>query len=605
MFKNWIKLSVLWLVIWMQSIGSCQSNTDIQLADMYFNKKEYAKAVLYYQRLYDNYPSPLYYQRLLASYLANDQLDLAEDLVNKHLKSFPKQEELKVDAYHVLVLQEGGKADKYFQKEILKNLSVNRSEIITISNALSNKKYFSEALQVLQKGEELSPYIRLYYEKAAVYGMMGDYENMTALYVGILNSSPSAVSTVKIYLTRFLNVDTDPQKALLLRKVLLKQIQSNPEQAVFKELLIWSFVQLKEFKLAFVQLKAVDKKYGGAKEALLDLAFVCLQNENLNLGIEIYDYLLGSDTSGEVLAAASMGKLRCRFEWLVKGGAEDPKALKKDLNDAMYEYGYTQNDLYLMRAKLQAYYLNEGVPLIASLNDTLEVFKTNPLYYNELKLIIGDVYLKFDDLWEAELQYNQVYLDNKDDEIGHKAKYKSAKIAFYRGDFSWCQEQLKVLKAASSKLIANDALSLSVLISDHVGLDSNEYPLQTYAAAELLFEQENYDAAQKAFSEMKTLFKGQKINEVVLWNLSEIAFKKSNYSESLGYLNELINQYPDGLYADDAWFKKARIYDYALNQPEEAVLAYEKIVLSFDDSIFVVPARERFRNLKNKNNDNL
>ena len=46
--------------------------------------------------------------------------------------------------------------------------------------------------------------------------------------------------------------------------------------------------------------------------------------------------------------------------------------------------------------------------------------------------------------------------------------------------------QLDILKAATSKLIANDAMELSLLISDNIEEDSLTTPLQMYARADLL-----------------------------------------------------------------------------------------------------------------------
>ena len=40
------------------------------------------------------------------------------------------------------------------------------------------------------------------------------------------------------------------------------------------------------------------------------------------------------------------------------------------------------------------------------------------------------------------------------------------------GDFEWAQAQFSILKASTSKLIANDALDLSVFIMDNLGLDT-------------------------------------------------------------------------------------------------------------------------------------
>ena len=67
-----------------------------------------------------------------------------------------------------------------------------------------------------------------------------------------------------------------------------------------------------------------------------------------------------------------------------------------------------------------------------------------------------------------------------------EARFKSARTSYYKGDFDWAENQLKVLKASTSQLIANDALDLQLLITDHKFGDSLQTPLRLYAKADFL-----------------------------------------------------------------------------------------------------------------------
>ena len=84
------------------------------------------------------------------------------------------------------------------------------------------------------------------------------------------------------------------------------------------------------------------------------------------------------------------------------------------------------------------------------------------------KLDLGDIYLMNNQPWDATLFYSQVEKDFPNTAIGQDAKFRNAKLAYYTGDFTWAKGQLDVLKAATSQLIANDALNLSLLISDNI-----------------------------------------------------------------------------------------------------------------------------------------
>ena len=77
----------------------------------------------------------------------------------------------------------------------------------------------------------------------------------------------------------------------------------------------------------------------------------------------------------------------------------------------------------------------------------------------------------------------------KDSPLGEEARFRNAKLAYYRGDFEWTQTQLEALKSSTSELISNDAINLSVFIIDNLGMDTSETPMQMFAHAELLMYQ--------------------------------------------------------------------------------------------------------------------
>ena len=112
-------------------------------------------------------------------------------------------------------------------------------------------------------------------------------------------------------------------------------------------------------------------------------------------------------------------------------------------------------------------------------------------------LIIGGIFIAIANLfalYPAEF-VRKGEKDFKENPIGHEAKLRRAKIAYYQGDFQWAQAQLGALKASTSKLIANDAMDLSLLITDNYNLDTTEIAMKTFANADLLAYQQKYTQA--------------------------------------------------------------------------------------------------------------
>ena len=50
--------------------------------------------------------------------------------------------------------------------------------------------------------------------------------------------------------------------------------------------------------------------------------------------------------------------------------------------------------------------------------------------------------------------------------------------------------------------------------------------------------------------------------------------------------------------ADDAYYKLAQLYETKLNQPQRAKECYEAIIDNYEDSIYFIEARKKFRRLR-------
>ena len=109
---------------------------------------------------------------------------------------------------------------------------------------------------------------------------------------------------------------------------------------------------------------------------------------------------------------------------------------------------------------------------------------------------------------------------------------KSEKIAYYQGDFNWAQAQLDVLKSSTSKLIFNDAMNLSLLITDNYNLDTTDVPMMLFAKADLLSFQKKYNKAINLYDSILNSFKGHDLSD-------EIYLGKYQIYYQTGHLNLL------------------------------------------------------------------
>ena len=219
----------------------------------------------------------------------------------------------------------------------------------------------------------------------------------------------------------------------------------------------------------------------------------------------------------------------------------------------------------------------------------------------ECKLEYADVQLLLGNVWESLLYYSQVEKDFKEHPLGHEAKLRRAKISYYQGDFQWAQAQLATLKASTSKLIANDAMELSLLITDNYNLDTTEIAMRAFALGDFLVYQQKYDDAIIKYDSVLIAFSGHTLTDEIYLRKSEIYYLQNKYDLALSELKRIEEDWEYDILADDALYKRAKIYDDILDDKENSMKIYEHILLEHNSSIYVAESRKRFRELRGDN----
>jgi tetratricopeptide (TPR) repeat protein len=186
----------------------------------------------------------------------------------------------------------------------------------------------------------------------------------------------------------------------------------------------------------------------------------------------------------------------------------------------------------------------------------------------------------------------------KEDPLGHEAKLRNAKLSYYKGEFELAQEHLDVLKLATSREIANDAMDLSILIQDNTGLDSTIEAMKEYAAIDLLLFQNKTSEALTQTEAMLKKFPNHSLTDELLWLESKIYRKMGDYPNAIAALDKINSAYPDDILGDNALFTLGNIYEENLKDYTKAMEVYQQFLLKYPGSIFTVEARKRFRLLR-------
>jgi tetratricopeptide (TPR) repeat protein len=196
------------------------------------------------------------------------------------------------------------------------------------------------------------------------------------------------------------------------------------------------------------------------------------------------------------------------------------------------------------------------------------------------------------------LLYAQVEKSRKDSPTGYEAKLRSAKLSYYNGDFELAQQHLDVLKLATTREIANDAMKLSLLIKDNIGLDTSDFLLRKYADIELLLFQNNKEQALDSLKQMLEDYEGSSLTDEILWLSADIYLEMGDFQKSIELLSIIVENYGEDIFGDDAFFRMAEIYDYHLKDIEKSKNLYQGFLSLYPGSIYAAQARKRFRTLR-------
>ena len=607
--NKFFKILLLLSIVFLQSTRVvAQSNTNTRLAAQYFSNKEYDKALVYYQQLYVKNKTEKYYSRLLDCLTQLEDYKSAEKLIKRRLKHDAYSLKFYVDLGHLYeVSKQETKAKQAYEKAI-KLLTPSNQQIVDLADRFLNYKKNTYAIQTYQKGQKLlKGDYPFNFELAQVYSAQGNIEAMLKEYLNLLEVQESYIQSVQNALQTNFASDEDGENKRLLKSLLIEKIQKRPREKVFSEMLIWVYIQEKNFGGAFIQAKALDKRQKELGERINSLAKLCFSNKAYKTAIQCYNYLIEKGPNTYYYSSSKMELVKVYNKMIIGTGKytiEDLLSLEQTYHSTIAELGTSAATASLLNglAHLQAFYLHNTSTAVSILNEVLLIPRLKPQDKARTKIELADILLFSGDIWEASLLYSQVEKEFKYDRLGEQAKFKNAKISFYTGDFAWSKTQLDVLKASTSKLIANDAMQLSILITDNIGIDTTEAPLLLFATADLLAYQNKNEEALWMLDSLILGFPNHTIADDILYKRYQINFKQGKYEAAINNLEALIKNYSFDILADDAIYNLALIYDYKLNNKEKALEQYKKIMFDYQSSVFVVNSRKRYRKLADEEN---
>lgn len=579
---------------------------DAKLAEQYYNDGEFEKAAFMYKKLYEQQNhNEYYFNRYLNCLMADEQFDKAIEEVRTALKNDPKNIRLLVSYGNILERQfKEDEAIEQYEKAI-KLMPADQYEITRLASTFSSLNRYDYAIKAYETGGQLIKDPTIFsFNLAELYRRKGDIPKMISNYLNSLEAYPDRQATIQSQLQRYLGTNDD---FMQLQTQLYDRLQKNPDAFYFMELLQWLFVQKKDYNNAFRQAKALDRRLEENGGRIFGLAQIALNDKDYDAAINGFQYIVEvKGPQSMFYIDAKREALRAHRQKLVEGfdyTEADLRVIEQAYEAFLNEFGRNKVTATIVAelADLEALYLNDLDKAIALLQEVIAYPGIELQMQARAKLSLGDYYLIKGEIWEATLLYSQVDKIFPEDQLGHEARYRNAMLSYYNGDFQWAQAQFEILRGSTSKLIANDAIDMSVFIMDNLGLDTTDQALKLFAAADLLSFQNKYDEAFRKLDSLLLRFPNHKLDDDVLYAKAKIYSKLRQYDKAIELYEKIVEQYHDEIRADNALFEMASLYENQLGDTEKAMNCYEKIFIEYSGSTFSIEARKRYRKLRGDN----
>ncbi|MBK7107929.1 MAG: hypothetical protein IPH61_01925 [Bacteroidetes bacterium] len=261
-----------------QTVQAQNISEQIKLGQEYMKNGEYDKAADLYKVIYnDNPTSNAYYKIYYNCLLILEDYKEIEKIINKQIKKSPENLTYYVDLGYSYEKQNNiTDRDKNYNLAISK-IGNERAQVIQLANAFMSINDLQRAIDVYSVGKKNVKDYSFNNELAILYYRSGDISRAMDFYIDYAMEDINNLNNVTTSLQRILDEESDH---MLFQEKLYNRIQQK-DAPVLIELLVWDFVQIKDFESAFIQMKALDKRLKENGSRVYELALTATNEKNM------------------------------------------------------------------------------------------------------------------------------------------------------------------------------------------------------------------------------------------------------------------------------------------------------------------------------------
>ncbi|MDL2283261.1 tetratricopeptide repeat protein [Odoribacter sp. OttesenSCG-928-G04] len=594
-------LTILLLVISITT-AIAQPQSDSQLAYEYYRKKEYGKAAELFIQLYERTKSSHYLDYYIVSLINNKEYDKAEENLKKFLKVNESNKDYLINLGYIYMQQGKVKKAEETFKKALDKLQANNNDISSLASRFRNIREYDWSNKTYLKGRELLKNPDAYVlEIGDNYMFDRNYHAMIDQFTDYLDKNPGKINQITSKLNSARMYDVNKSVDTIIGQHLNSILSKPGYNPVFDELSVWLSIQKGDFANAYTYAVKFNSKVENRYDLYLNIAREARQKKEYSIATKAYRNILeaGKENNSFYNAAAKEILFSKYDEYsLTEQAASNFHALADESKNYVATYGFSDvnTDIILLLADIYSYKLELADSAEHILQQGINISRLSQLNSSRLKSKRADILAYLGNPWEATILYTQVEKANPNNDIGYEAKLKKAWMAYYEGDLLWANAQFSVLKGATSKLIANDALKISHFIGMNYAPEEDNSALEKTAQAEYLIYRKMYPEAMQLLDSVIGNAT-QAISDYALLQKAHLHIKQQEPQKAMPILAQLKKENSEVYIQAEAIYLLAGL-EIERNEKEKALELYKTLITDYSGSVYSVDAARIYREIE-------
>ncbi|MGK0638127.1 tetratricopeptide repeat protein [Schleiferia thermophila] len=577
-----------------------------QLADTYFENKEYDKALAEYRELYKRSPQRLFYLRMYQCHLELKEYKEAATLAEKHLQRTNEPEGIYLaDVAFAKARMGDSKAESKIINRILESIAKNPQNAYQVGQALSDKGYFEAALRTYEIAEKANPSFNFTYQKALLYADLGQLEKMYDAYIEILERTPSMAPTIKSLLARAMAAEGgEDDLSYIASHLYTRAFQlKNP---VMADVLTFIYTEKNDYPSALAFLKEWHQRteFGTIGE-IYQLALHAIKQQDYHHAIDALTWVLSHTTNASYLHRATLAlhEARARQALDPQWPLSHVQTIIDENQKLLQTQGLSFNTSSLAEAtaKLMAQRTGQKTQALELIESLVKLPGQPADEKARLLMLKGDIYLSMKEPMIAIVAYARAEEIAESETLKDNAKLARARAIYYNGDIPWALEIFEILQESTSKPTSNQASYYASKIMLNSGGDTTYEAMTLYAHADMFYHVGEYQNTHKILDYIINTYTNHPIQDDAYLLKAMTYEAQGHYQQAVEWYERIYTIFGYDLLADQAIYKAAVLHQEKLNNPRRAIELLELIVLEFTDSFLHHQARMRLRTLLSQN----